>query len=92
MMRLYVGNLPWSVQADALAKQFATYGAVAQASIVVDEDGRSRGFGFVTMPDRSGAEDAVKVAENMGMTMDGRRIRVNEAKQREDKRPRQDNR
>jgi RNA recognition motif-containing protein len=89
-MEIYVGNLPWSISDQDLADAFGAYGNVEKASIISDRDsGRSKGFGFVTMND---ADEANKAIEGMnGTEMDGRNLKVNEAKPREDRPPRRDN-
>ena len=57
MKKIYVGNLPWSVDDDSLANIFEPYGSVASAKVISDRDtGRSRGFGFVEMSDDDGAK------------------------------------
>ena len=89
-MEIYVGNLPWSVTDQELADAFGAYGNVEKASIISDRDsGRSKGFGFVTMND---ADEGNKAIEAMnGSEMGGRNLKVNEARPREDRPPRQDN-
>ena len=89
-MEIYVGNLPWSISDQDLSDAFGAYGNVEKASIISDRDsGRSKGFGFVTMND---ADEANKAIEGMnGTEMDGRNLKVNEAKPREDRPPRKDN-
>ncbi|MFG0285294.1 MAG: RNA recognition motif domain-containing protein [Phycisphaerales bacterium JB039] len=82
MMRIYVGNLPFSVRDDELREMFAEHGEVSSASVVIDrETGRSRGFGFVEMPDRASAEAAIEALN--GQDMGGRPLTVNEARPRE---------
>lgn len=82
MMRIYVGNLPFSVRDDELREMFAEHGEVASAAVIIDrETGRSRGFGFVEMPDRSSAEAAIEALN--GQDMGGRPLTVNEARPRE---------
>jgi len=84
-MNIYVGNLPWSLSDDDLQELFAEYGEVTNATIIADRDtGRSKGFGFVEMPDQSAGETAVESLN--GKTVDGRDIRVNEARAREERR------
>jgi RNA recognition motif-containing protein len=84
LMNIYVGNLPWSLSDDDLQELFTEYGEVTNASIVADRDtGRSKGFGFVDMPDQSAGEMAVESLN--GKTVDGRDIRVNEARKKEDR-------
>ena len=54
-MKLYVGNLPWSIADSDLTEMFEAYGTVESASVVTDrESGRSRGFAFVEMDQASG--------------------------------------
>jgi RNA recognition motif-containing protein len=80
--KLYVGNLPYGVGDDELRQMFEEFGTVQSASVVMDRDtGRSRGFGFVEMPDDSGAEAAI--AAMNGKSVGGRNLTVNEAKPRE---------
>ena len=81
-MNIYVSNLGFGVQSEDLKKLFATYGAVSSANIIMDRaTNRSRGFGFVEMPDKESAERAIKELD--GSMMDGRSIKANEAKPRE---------
>ena len=76
--RLFVGNLPYSVDEAQLEAAFAEHGTVVSAVIIRDrESGRSRGFGFVEMETEEMAENAVGALD--GFEMDGRRLRVNEA-------------
>jgi RNA recognition motif-containing protein len=80
-MNIYVGNLPYSITEDELRTAFERYGAVSSAKIVIDrETGRSKGFGFVEMPDQDEAEAAVKALD--GAPLNGRPARVNPAKPR----------
>lgn len=79
--RLYVGNLPFSCTEGDLRSLFERHGQVLSASVIIDrETGRSRGFGFVEM-EESGAEAAIRALD--GSDMNGRRLRVNEAHERE---------
>lgn len=89
-MEIYVGNLPWSTSDQDLSDAFGAFGKVEKASIISDRNsGRSKGFGFVTMED---ADEANKAIEAMnGTEMAGRNLKVNEARPREDRPPRQDN-
>ena len=89
-MEIYVGNLPWSTSDQELSDAFGAYGKVEKASIISDRNsGRSKGFGFVTMED---ADEANKAIEAMnGSDMGGRSLKVNEARPREDRPPRQSN-
>lgn len=83
--KLFVGNLPYSVDEAALREMFAELGEITSASIVTDRDtGRSRGFGFVEMANDSDADAAIEAMN--GQTVDGRRLTVNEARPREPRR------
>ena len=89
-MEIYVGNLPWSVSDQELADAFGAYGNVEKASIIADRhSGRSKGFGFVTMNDDDEANKAIEAMN--GSDMGGRNLKVNEARPREDRPPRQSN-
>lgn len=83
-MKLYVGNLPFSTGNSELEQLFANVGTVESATVVEDrETGRSRGFGFVEM---SSAEEGNRaISELDGSDFDGRQIKVNEAKPRENR-------
>ena len=62
-MNIYVGNLPYSTTEDDLRAMFERHGEVSSAKVVIDrETNRSKGFGFVEMPDDHDAEDAIKAA------------------------------
>ena len=77
MKKLYVGNLPWSVDDSELEALFASLGTVHSARVITDrETGRSRGFGFVELDDEA-ADTAI--ADLNGKDMGGRALRVNEA-------------
>lgn len=83
--KLYVGNLPFSATENDLRQLFAQHGEVDSVSLVMDrETGRPRGFGFVEMA--SGAEQAISALNQTDFG--GRSITVNEARPREDSRPR----
>ncbi|MBM4178063.1 MAG: RNA-binding protein [Ignavibacteria bacterium] len=87
-MNIYVGNLPYSMDDSELQKAFSEFGAVQSASVVKDKfTGRSRGFGFVEMPDAAAGNQAIEAMN--GRNMNGRPLVVNEARPREE-RPRQD--
>ncbi len=80
MKKLYVGNLPWSVDDAELEKLFAGSGNVISARVITDrETGRSRGFGFVEMDDQGGSR---ALEEMNGKDVGGRPLRVNEANER----------
>ena len=71
-MNIYVGNLPYSIDRDELRTTFAAFGEVATARIVTDrETNRSKGFGFVEMPN--------------GQDLGGHKAVVNEARPREER-------
>jgi len=83
-MNIYVGNLAYGVTDDDLREAFAAFGEVERASVIMDRDtGRSKGFGFVEMPDKAQAEAAINGMNEKDLS--GRAIRVNEAKPREDR-------
>jgi RNA recognition motif-containing protein len=85
-MKLFVGNLPWTTTEEALSQVFAAYGIVDQVRVITDRDtGRSRGFGFVDMPDTREAEAAIEGLN--GTALGGRTLSVSEARDR-DERPR----
>jgi len=79
-----VGNLPWSASDQDLTDAFSEFGNVERASIIVERpSGRSKGFGFVTMND---AEEGNRAIEAMnGKDMQGRPLKVNEARPKEDR-------
>ena len=78
-MEIFVGNLPFRTTPEELAALFESHGRVERVSIPADrETGRTRGFGFVTMP--QAAEAKAAVAELDGSTLGGRAIRVSEAR------------
>ena len=80
-MKIYVGNLPWSVTDESLNEMFAEIGPVDSAQVVADRDsGRSRGFGFVEMNDQDGAEAISKLN---GREIESRALKVNEAQSQE---------
>ncbi len=84
-MNIYVGNLSYGMSDSELRDAFAAFGEVTSAKILVDrETGRSRGFGFVEMPNQSEAETAI--AQLNGKDLGGRPLRINEARPREQQR------
>ncbi|MDH3646489.1 MAG: RNA-binding protein [Gammaproteobacteria bacterium] len=86
MSKIYAGNLPFSVDEDKLREMFSPFGAVEDVTVIRDRDsGRSRGFGFVQMPD---AEAQTAIEGLNGQDSDGRTLRISEARPRE-QRPRQ---
>ena len=84
-MNLYVGNLSFNTTESDLEGLFAAHGEVESAKVITDRDtGRPRGFGFVEMTSRSEGEQAMTALD--GKEIDGRQIKVNEAKPRSDNR------
>lgn len=82
MTSIYVGNLPYQITEDELRDAFAEYGQVSSAKIIIDRDtGRSKGFGFVEMPDAAAANKAIDGMH--GQSLNGRDLRVNEARPKE---------
>ncbi|TVQ31750.1 MAG: RNA-binding protein [Phycisphaeraceae bacterium] len=80
--KIYVGNLPYSVNDAEIRKMFESHGEVASASVVLDRDtGRPRGFGFVEMSNNDEADAAINAMN--GQEMGGRALVVNEARPRE---------
>lgn len=83
--KLYVGNLSYSVDSAALESYFGEHGRVQSAQVIMDRDtGRSKGFGFVEMSTDDEAQNAINNLD--GQEFQGRSIRVNEAKPRENNR------
>ena len=82
-MRIYVGNMPFSMDEGQLHDLFATYGEVNSANVITDrETGRSRGFGFVEMQDTEGKAAISSLADQ---EIGGRKLNVNEARPRENR-------
>ena len=81
-MNIYVSNLGFGVQSEDLKKLFIPYGTVSSVNIIMDKaTSRSRGFGFVDMPDKNAAEKAMTELE--GSMLDGRPVKLKEARERE---------
>lgn len=84
MTNIYVGNLSYQMSDDQLRDAFAQYGEVSSARIIMDRDtGRSKGFGFVEMPDDAQAQEAIGKMD--GQEIDGRTVKVNVARPREER-------
>ncbi|MCB1190574.1 MAG: RNA-binding protein [Leptospiraceae bacterium] len=84
-MNIYVGNLSHSTTEDTLSKSFGVYGAVESVKIITDKySGQPRGFAFVEMANKSESRKAIQ--ELNETELDGRQIKVNEAKPRENRR------
>ena len=80
MKKLYVGNLPYSVNNQSLADLFSPHGNVVSAVVIMDKaTRRSKGFGFVEMEDAD-ADTAMQAMD--GTEVDGRALKVNEARPR----------
>ena len=83
-MNIYVSNLSFAVQDEDLREFFAEYGEVSSVKVITDKlTNRSRGFAFVEMPDDTAAQKAIQELD--GATVDGRTIKVNEARPKEKK-------
>jgi len=78
-MNIYVGNLSWNLKDQDLQNLFASHGEVSSAKIVLDKfTNRSKGFGFVEMPNDDQAQAAISALN--GSEVDGRNIVVNESR------------
>jgi RNA recognition motif-containing protein len=81
-MNIYVANLGFNVNDESLRGLFKDFGAVSSAKVIVDKfSNQSRGFGFVEMSDENSAQKAVK--ELNGIMVDGKSIKVSEARPKE---------
>jgi RNA recognition motif-containing protein len=84
---LYVGNLSYDTTEDQLRELFGTHGEITSANVITDRDtGRPRGFAFVEMATEEAARAATATLD--GQTVDGRQIKVNEARPRQPRRRR----
>ena len=82
-MNIYVGNLPWGLSEEDLREAFEAFGEVASIKIIQDKfTGRSRGFGFVEMPNNEEGDAAISALN--GKDLKGREIVVNQARPRRD--------
>ena len=85
-MRIFVGNLNYRTDDEGLRDSFVAFGEVTEASVVVDRySDRSRGFGFVEMPDTTQANAAIAALN--GKEVDGRALTVNESQPKERREP-----
>ena len=83
-MKLYVGNLSFDTSTQDLEQMFGEHGTVESTNIIEDrETGRSRGFGFVEMSSKEEGQNAI--SDLNGKEVDGRELKVNEAKPRENR-------
>lgn len=84
-MNIYVGNLSYKTEEDNLKELFETYGEVDSVKIITDKfSGRSKGFGFVEMPDSAQALKSIEELNNK--EIDGRNIVVNQAREKTENR------
>ena len=84
-VNIYVGNLPFSVDNAELEDLFTEHGTVSSAQVIMDrETGRSRGFGFVEMDAADAARAAIEALD--GAEVGGRRLKVNQARERQGRR------
>ena len=82
-MNIYVGNISWDLTEEDLKSAFEAHGQVSTVKIITDKfTGRSRGFGFVEMPEKAEAEAAISGLN--GKELKGREIVVNEARPRQE--------
>ena len=83
-MNIYVGNVSYDLTEKELEELFAEFGSVSAARIITDRTtGRSKGFGFVEMDNKAEGEEAIKQLD--GKEMNGRTLKVNEARPREER-------
>lgn len=83
-MNIYVGNLSYDTNDTKIEELFKEYGSVTSVSVITDKyTGRSKGFGFVEMDVQAEAEEAVKQLN--GSVVDGRNIKVNQARPKNDR-------
>ena len=86
-MNIYVGNLAYTVTDADLRQAFAASGEVTSASVIVDKfTGQSKGFGFVEMPNKAQGDAAIRALNDQ--PLNGRNLKVNEARPRESSPPR----
>ncbi len=87
--KLYVGGLSYSTSEDSLKNAFSQAGIVESAVVIMDKmSGRSKGFGFVEMATDEEAQKAIEMWD--GKELDGRAIKVNEARPMEERPPRRE--
>ncbi len=86
-MKIYVGNMPFTVDNEKLKELFSSYGEIEEAIVITDKfSGRSKGFGFVTFKEDESAKKAV--SEMNEKEVEGRKLKVNEARPMDPDRPR----
>ena len=87
-MQIYVGNMSYGTKEESLKELFAQFGEVDRVTIITDrETGRAKGFGFISMNDNAAGQNAID--ELNGKEFEGRTLRINEARPREE-RPRRE--
>lgn len=80
-MNIYIGNLEYGITEDKLKEVFSEFGEVSSVKLITDKySGQSKGFGFIDMPDNSEADIAISSLN--GKAINGRPVKVNEAKPR----------
>lgn len=86
-MNIYVGNLSYDTRDNDLENAFSAFGSVSSARVIIDRDtNRSKGFGFVEMDNQAEGQSAIQGLD--GTDLQGRTIKVNEARPREARPPR----
>ncbi len=82
-MKLYIGNLPWSVDDSKLKDAFSEFGEVTDAKVIIDKfSRRSKGFGFVEYADDAAGQKAIEAMN--GKNFEGRELKVSEARPKEE--------
>ena len=83
-MKIYIGNLSFDTTEESLRQTFESYGEITDLNVIMDRDtGRPRGFAFIEMSSQSEAQAAIEALD--GKELDGRTLKVNEARQRENR-------
>jgi len=86
-MKIYVGNMPFTVDNEKMKELFSSYGEIEEAIVITDKfSGRSKGFGFVTFKEDESAKKAI--SEMNEKEVEGRKLKVNEARPMDPDRPR----
>ncbi len=79
-MNIYLGNLPFNATEDELRNAFSEFGEISSVKVITDRfSGRSKGFGFIEMPNNSEADKAVKAFSKVPLRLHGQSIKVNQA-------------
>ena len=87
MKRIYIGNLSFNTTEESLNNAFSAFGEVISATLIMDKiTNRSKGFGFVEMPDDDAAFNAIRSLN--GKDLDGRKVRVSIAEDNSPRNPR----